>query len=157
MLSGCGAVKNLQDPGSKPAPTPPTPAAEKTFWDKWGTTIGVGVGTTIVSIGTVLITMWYKECGFFKPAVVVQGGGAAANAGAGNPLGGNIVAPPADAHADPLLNNPSAEQSHDNSSDNPVEVPLEQLEQLSDNPSDSLEGDAGASSTDTPVENLTQE
>jgi hypothetical protein len=54
LLASCGQIKELvgfnkNSEGSgnigSTLLTPPTPAAEKTFWDNWGTTIGVGVGT----------------------------------------------------------------------------------------------------------------
>jgi hypothetical protein len=76
LFTSCGQVKELVgiNKGSEGSgtigsklPTPPTPAGEKTFWDNWGTTIGVGVGTTVVSSVLLFITAYCKSwCCFDK-------------------------------------------------------------------------------------------
>jgi|LQAB01.1.fsa_nt_gi hypothetical protein len=72
LFTSCGQIKELvgfnkdsegsETIGSK-LPTPPTPAAKKTFLDKWGTTICVGgVSTTVL----VCADLGMKRCGCFK-------------------------------------------------------------------------------------------
>ncbi len=68
LLASCGKTKDLGSPGLKKdgegsgtiGSTLPTPAAEKTFWGKWGTGICVGGTSTVVVLAS--IWGWQKFC-----------------------------------------------------------------------------------------------
>jgi hypothetical protein len=105
LLASCGKTKDLGSPGLKKdgegsgtiGSTLPTPAAEKTFWGKYGEIVNIAeslVGLVVVYYGIKLCGKW---CG---------GGG-----NNQNPLppagGGNPGAPPAEDHVDPQEGNPS--------------------------------------------------
>jgi uncharacterized protein YceK len=62
MLSGCGAVKNLEDPGSKPAPTPEAP---RSVWDhpysKDTSTSGVKISVVALCYGLFLSYVYVSD------------------------------------------------------------------------------------------------
>ncbi len=71
LLASCGQIKELvginkSSEGSETIGGKlPTPAADKTFWDNWGTTIGVG--TVISATVITFFTLWCKgSCCFDK-------------------------------------------------------------------------------------------
>jgi hypothetical protein len=80
LFTSCGQIKELVgiNKGSEGSgtigstlPTPPTPAAEKTFWGNWGKTIGVSVGGAVITTAAAAtFTMWYKGWACFKDKTI---------------------------------------------------------------------------------------
>jgi hypothetical protein len=78
LFTSCGQIKELVgiNKGSEGSgtiggtlPTPPTPAAEKTFWKKWR--LGIGAGSLLV-IGSVIYLIDQCCCGKIPKAPTPQ-------------------------------------------------------------------------------------